>query len=176
MWKVLMAIGVVVLITGNAVQAQSRDGFWVGFGAGTGSLQVGGDPRQWGAVGYLKLGGTINQRVLLGAELNGWKRESSAADRHVNLTVTAYSYPSATSGFFWKAGLGWSWLGDARGTGINGVGVVLGLGYDARIEDNFSITPFLNLSTTPFLTFDGAWGFAGNGINMIQFGVGVSWH
>jgi hypothetical protein len=55
-------------------------------------------------------------------------------------------YPSANGGFFVTGGIG---LGTARLTGIgtyteNGVGTILGLGYDVRVARNTSITPYWN--------------------------------
>src|SRR3990170_2157258 len=57
-----------------AQHAQTRDGFWFGAGLGYGSLGCdgcGGD-RTGGSSGYLKLGGTGSQHLLLGVETTGW--------------------------------------------------------------------------------------------------------
>ena len=82
----------------------------------------------------------------------------------------AYFYPSATNGFFLKGGLGWSRLSvEVLGISVaeNGAGAVLGVGYDARVGDNWSITPILN--------FNGG-AFDGGNTNISELGVGVSWH
>ena len=87
-------------MTAGAAQAQTHEGFWVGFGLGAGSLGIdGGTGRDTGVMGYLKLGGTINERFLLGMESNAWtKDETGVRVTHTNTSAVAYFYPSATSG------------------------------------------------------------------------------
>ncbi len=172
MKRVVSILGLFVLMTAGAAQAQSHEGFWVGFGFGGGSLGIdGGTDRDTGVVGYVKLGGTMNERLLLGVESNGWKKDQSGSTvTHNNLSAVAYFYPSATSGFFLKGWLGWSNL-SVEVLGIsaaeNGAGAVFGLGYDALIGDNWSITPVLN--------FNGG-AFDGGNSNIGELGVGVTWH
>ena len=142
MKRVVSILGLLVLMTAGAAQAQSHEGFWVGFGFGGGSLGIdGGTDRDTGVVGYLKLGGTLSERFLLGVELNQWMREerSGATVGLTNLSAVVYFYPSATSGFFLKGGLGTSRL-EVEVSGISvsqdGGGAVLGLGFDARVGGN----------------------------------------
>ena len=91
-------------------QDQTREGFFIGAGFGWGSLGVtDGDGRESAASGYLKLGGTLNDQVLVGAESNAWVKD----DDGVSMTVTSVTaiiqfYPSPTSGFFLKGGAGFS--------------------------------------------------------------------
>ncbi len=172
MKRVVSVLGLLVLMTAGAAQAQSHEGFWVGFGFGAGSLGIdGGTGRDTGVMGYLKLGGTINERFLLGVESNAWmKNETGATVTHTNTSAVAYFYPSATSGFFLKGGLGWSRLSvEVLGISVaeNGGGAVFGLGYDVPVGDNWSITPVLNFS-------GGA--FDGGNSNISELGVGVTWH
>ncbi len=172
MKRVVAILGLFVLMTAGAAQAQSHDGFWVGFGLGGGSLGIDdGTGRDTGVVGYLKLGGTMNERLLLGVESNAWRKDQSGATvMHNNFSAVAYFYPKATNGFFLKGGLGWSRL-SVEVLGIsaseNGGGAVFGLGYDVRVGDNWSITPVLN--------FNGG-AFDGGNTNISEIGVGVSWH
>ena len=172
MKRVVFILGLFVLMTAGAAQAQTHEGFWVGFGFGAGSLGIdGGTDRDTGGVGYVKLGGTINERFLLGMESNAWtKDETGARVTHTNTSAVAYFYPSAASGFFLKGGLGWSRLSiEVLGISVaeNGGGAVFGLGYDALVGDNWSITPVLN--------FNGG-AFNGGNTNISEIGVGVSWH
>ncbi len=172
MRKIVIAVGLLVLVTTSTLQAQTREGFWIGFGLGAGSLGIeGGTDRDTGVVGYLKLGGTISERFLLGVESNAWlKDESGVTVTHTNHSAVAYFYPSATSGFFLKGGLGSARLLEevsGRNTSETGGGAVLGLGFDARVGDNWSITPVLNFN---YGAFDG-----GN-TNIVELAVGVSWH
>ena len=172
MRRVLPILGLLVLMTAGAAQAQSHEGFWVGFGFGGGSLGLdGGTDRDTGVVGYVKLGGTINERFLIGWESNAWRKDQSGATvTHTNSSAVAYFYPSAANGFFLKGGLGWSRLSvEVSGIGVseNGGGAVLGLGYDVRVGDSWSITPVLN--------FNGG-AFDGGNSSVGELGVGVTWH
>jgi hypothetical protein len=57
-------------------------------------------------------------------------------------------YPSATGGFFLLGGLGFGAIEvDVSGFGSaseTGAGALLGLGYDIRVGENVSLTPFWN--------------------------------
>ncbi len=172
MKKVVSILGLLVLMTAGTAQAQSHEGFWVGFGLGGGSLGIDdGTGRDTGVMGYLKLGVTMNERLLLGVESNAWRKDQTGATlTHNNFSAVAYFYPSPTNGFFLKGGLGWSRLSvEVLGISVteNGGGAVLGVGYDVRVGDNWSITPVLN--------FNGG-AFAGGNTNISELGVGISWH
>ena len=150
--------------------AQERRGFWVGFGMGHGSAAVTcplrGDcrkgngqsgplgSREGGATMYLKLGGTLGSRVLLGAELTAWsglavaipsgRRDATLA----NLLASAHFYPVRSAGFFLKGGVGMSSLTrhESRGSTSRGLGLGAGIGYDVRIARDVSLTPALGFA------------------------------
>jgi hypothetical protein len=153
---------------------QTREGFWIGFGLGAGSLgcdECSGE-RETAFSGNFKLGGTINPHFLLGAETNGWyKSENGVTIQYGNLSAVAYYYPSVTSGFYLKGGLGLASLSldiDEFGSDSEtGTGAVLGLGYDARVGRNFSLTPYVK--------FMGG-SFDGGSANVVQYGLGFTWH
>jgi hypothetical protein len=48
-----------------------------------------------------------------------------------------------------------------------GSGAVLGLGYDVRVGQKFSLTPYLNVM---------GGSFDGGDLNVVQFGLGFTWH
>ena len=152
---------------------QTREGFFIGFGLGVGSLgcQDCGS-RESGFSGYLKLGGTVNEKLLLGFESNGWvKQQSGVTLSQSNASAVAYFYPQVESGFFLKGGFGVSTLKlDVSGFGSgseSGFGVVAGLGYDARVGTNFSLTPYANIMSGSF---------SGGSTNVFQAGLGLTWH
>ncbi len=105
--------------------------------------------REGGATTYLKLGGTLGSRVLLGAEVTAWsglavaipsgRRDTTLA----NLLAAAYFYPVPSAGFFLKGGVGVSSYTrhESRGSTSRGVGLGTGMGYDIRIGRNVSLTP-----------------------------------
>ena len=152
---------------------QTREGFFIGFGLGWGSYGCSDcDAREGGLAAYLKLGGTLSQRILLGVESGGMTTTAGSARLTTsNVTGFAAYYPSAESGLFFKAGAGISFVeGSLSGVGRStdtGLGVTLGLGYDTRLKENFSVTPF------------GNWLYGrvgGISTNVVQVGVGMTWH
>lgn len=150
-----------------------RSGFWIGFGFGHGSLgcENCGGQRAGALSGNFRLGGTLSQKVLVGFETNGWYREESGGTLAMgNASAVVVFYPSETGGLHLKGGLGVA-VAEARFGSLResetGGGALLGLGYDARIARNFSLTPFLNM-------LGGS--FDGGSANFWQVGLGVSWH
>jgi len=151
---------------------QTREGFYIGFGLGAGSLGCEDcDSREWGVSGYLQLGGTLNDQVLLGFESNGWtKEEGSARLTSSNASAVVTFYPNPESGFHIKGGIGVATLKldvSSFGGSTTGVGFVAGAGHDVRSGDNFSITPFANITVGSF---------DGGTMNMLQLGLGLTWH
>ena len=76
---ILLALVVSISPPLNA-QAPARDGFFIGFGVGGGSIGFEGDSeREVGGAGYFKIGGALSDKVLLGAEAGGgqkrWKKK-----------------------------------------------------------------------------------------------------
>ena len=160
-----------------AQHAQTRQGFWVGAGMGYGSLGLTcntctEDVGRTGSVsGYVKLGGTLRQNILLGVEMNGWtKSEGAGRVTMGNFSGAAYWYPMATQGLFLKAGAGYSNLSADDGfnsASDGGFGFLGGLGYDIRAGRNLSITPVANW-------YRG--GFNNGSANVLEFGVGITSH
>src|SRR5690606_35417549 len=99
--------------------------------------------------GNLSLGGTISPRFLIGGGTTGWTKSEDGATLTVGtLDARVRFYPSVTGGFFLTGGLGIgtvhasiSGFGSETETGI---GTLLGIGYDFRIGQNVSITPYWN--------------------------------
>ncbi len=152
---------------------QTRQGFWIGFGLGYGSLGfscTGCSTSREGALsGYLKLGGTLSPKLLLGGETNGWtKNDAGTTVNAGNASAVLYFYPNPAGGLFLRGGIGWAWL-DLGGFGSEtGAGAVFGVGDDIRVGTNTSITPVLNFN----------FGKLANDFsqNVIQLGVGVTFH
>jgi hypothetical protein len=138
---------------------QVRNGFWIGVGAGYGSASVEAscegcesEKREGAISGFVKLGGTLNEHVLLGAESNVWAKEEEDVTLLLgSVTGTVTFYPRASSGFFLKGGAGFSYVDMQEKSGdvtvsIDkvGWGVLLGAGYDLRVGRNVSLTPCIN--------------------------------
>jgi len=155
---------------------QTRQGFWIGFGFGYGSLSFSCDSgcsgSQGAVSGYLKMGGTLSPKLLIGGETNAWvKSESGTTFTASNASAAVYFYPSPASGLFLRGGLGYASLSASQGgssASQSGFGAVFGLGYDVRVGTNTSITPVANFN----------WGSIGSGVkqNVFQLAVGVTFH
>jgi opacity protein-like surface antigen len=178
-----------------AGHSQEREGFWIGFGAGYGSASidfdcdfcdVAGDGREGSVTGFLKLGGTLNESVLLGVETNAWSKDQGGARITLgNVSGTVTFYPSASSGFFLKAGAGVSYVDTGFDEGSlsvslskTGFGFLAGVGYDLRVGRNVSITPSVNYyyGKPGDIEFQGETALPNFRYNVFDFGVGVTFH
>ena len=122
-------LAILFATTATAQQAQTRQGFWIGGGLGYGSLGCDGCYRVGAPSGYLKLGGTLRQNILLGVETNGWtKSEFGQTLTMGNMSGAAYWYPMPANGLFVKGGLGYSILDDGFAN-ESGFGLLAGLGW-----------------------------------------------
>lgn len=180
----------------------ARQGLWFSVGLGAGSTSIhcqicAGDLGSRGTAGYARMGTTINGRLLVGAELNGWLRGSEGGNqRVVALTGNGYWYPNPRHGYYLKGGLGLArykqWTTDRNNakvsTGIStgGLTAQVGTGYEMRVNPKMSFVPYLNLVGTA----QGALATERNdgthfernqlpnraNVLMLQLGLGVTWH
>jgi hypothetical protein len=168
----LFMTALVVSPAGAQQNPQTRQGFWISFGIGYGSLGCDdcNDERESGANAYLRMGGTLSQRLLIGGELNGWsKTENDATLTVSNFGPVLVFYPNPDGGFFLKGGIGLANTSLDLGSitiDESGVGVTLGLGYDARVGRRFALTPYFDILTS---SYDGA------SFNQVAFGLGFTW-
>jgi hypothetical protein len=166
------AVSLLAVSTAAAQHPQTRKGFWIGFGFGYGSYGCTGCSSTGSVSGYLKLGGTLNKHWLLGGETDGWtKSESGVTFTAGNVSATAYYYPQPASGFFARAGVGFSEARASSGgvsASNSGPGATAGVGYDMRIAANTSITPVANF----------IWGHiaSGESQHILQLAVGITFH
>lgn len=155
----------------SAQHPQVRQGFWIGFGFGYGSLGLSDCDecdREGGLSGFLKLGGTLSDNWLLGFESNSWIDEEFETTYSVSAsTATVYYYPSPARGLHLKGGLGIGYI-DVEDIGDEtGVGFMIGVGNDFRVGRNISIVPVL----TWYLG-----DFDGGSTNVLMLGAGVTFH
>ncbi len=160
----------------------NHEGFWISFGFG-GGLALGdeffeGDSKAGGA-GFLRMGGSTSQQLIIGGEMIGWGTEEGGQTvaRGALMFTTLY-YPSPRGGFYLKGSAGFagrSWetsvstsLGTATVTDdAGGVGLGAGLGYDIQLARNFFLTPALDWVYT---------GTEGDAASLLLFTVGATWH
>jgi len=165
-----------------------REGFWISLGAGFGSVgtdcQSCSTDRTNGSAAYLRLGGTLSPILQLGGESNGWFHSGGGVDETLGFaSFIANIYPSRTGAFFLKIGIGGMTYRADDGFSVltaTAPSASLGAGYDIRVGRNFSLTPFINaLGTSPAsFKLDGVTVPSGEDIkiNLVQLGLGVTWH
>lgn len=179
-------------VSGTMLRAQHpqvRSGFWIGFGLGYGPL----DPSCNGCVplnsensftGHLRLGGTLQPRVLLGGDIVTWARSANGVDDvGGNMTAAAYFYPMVRSGLFVKGGVGIAFFSTSpnnSGSGADGAGAgfTIGAGYDVRVGRNISLTPVGNLvyGSVGDLQRNGGTIVRGWKQTILEFGLDVTFH
>src|SRR5258708_6326949 len=173
----------------SRARPNTRQGFWIGFGLGGGSVGANcstscATDRTSGPSGYVRLGGTVSPGVLLGGEANGWSHSESGVNESVGFaSFIVMWYPNPIGAFYLKFGVGG--MGYSADDGLNTVtatapGGSFGLGYEFRTGRNFSVVPFLNSMATSSvsLRFNGVALPTSEKItlNLVQLGVGVTWH
>jgi hypothetical protein len=168
------AIFALLLVSREAAAQRTleRSGFFIGVGLGYGSLDLTCDgcdfDRQSGLSGYLRVGGAITDRVLLGVESNGWyKSDEGVGVTASTVTGTVYLYPSSEADFFVRGGAGLATLDSEDINADTSFGWSVGLGYDIPIGRTAALTPYANWFTGHF---------DGGGTNTLQVGLGVNWY
>lgn len=144
-----------------AAQHPYRSGFWLEDGVGTGTIRIGcsscAEPRAvYGQSSYLRLGGSLSERVLLGFEVFALldehfglaEADSSLTVENVSVGPVVLWYPWQ-SGMFFKGGFGLA-HGEVTVAQIDGPPTILasgtgsavtfGAGFDVPILKWFSLT------------------------------------
>lgn len=184
--RLLIAVGFCLIACSASAQEASqqgsddpeRHGFWFSAGAGIGSRGLScteciGSQRERGFSGNLRLGGTVSPQLTFGANIIGWVRTNSepSGGRHAvfgALMGVAQYYPVKRSGLYVQGGGGYVVDVVDEEAVIHGVGMTVGLGFDVRVGESFSLTPQFNYVRTldrGAITS-----------SLYQLGVAVSWH
>lgn len=129
--------------------SHQRSGFWFNGGLGWGSFGCDGcQEREGGSILTLGAGGTLSQSVIVGGSIDGWSKEVNGNRLTAStLLGTIRFYPSETGGFFLRGGLGFGTVEvELQNVTVtdDGGALLLGAGWDFRISDSVSLTPFLN--------------------------------
>lgn len=170
----------------GAQNPQTRQGFWIAFGLGYGSTDLTCDgctfDREGGGVGFVRLGGTLNQKLLLGGDVTAWTKDIEGVTFTVgNVSFIAQYYPMEMGGLFVKGGAGFSSImfSDA-GEEASGesFGLSAGAGYDIRVGRNISITPQVDFlfGGSRDIQYQGQTVLPGLSFNSLTFGLGVTFH
>lgn len=150
---------------------RQRGGFFItgGIGAGSEQYRFDGEPeyseRLTKPTLTLRLGGTPNESVRVGAELFGWANDVPGDALTVGGTesftaamVTAQFFPARNLGLFVKGsgGFGRSGIDFDNGASNSETGFAwsVGAGYDIQLSRNFGIGPSIDLYQGTFTTRD----------------------
>lgn len=181
----LLATSALAAEAQSAKLPQTRQGFGisVGLGAGLGNIDCDGCDfdSETALSGYLRLGGYVKPNLFIGGETTGWMKDVEGADTQIGfINAVAQWYPQVEQGFYLKGGLGFARATADDGTNelrTSGPAFTLGAGYDWRLRTNLSLTPYLNYvrSTENDLEFNGL-NIAKASVNVLQFGIGLTWH
>ena len=148
----MVALVVAVPAIGSAQEANenNRGGFWLSGGLGVGHHE------ETGASAYIRMGGTLGERLVLGGESFALAHEEGEANvSRGNVTAAVLFYPSARKGLFLKAGVGFASIEyevsriTTRGQPVVittrdelALGTTFGVGYDIQLGGgNLYLTP-----------------------------------
>ena len=178
----------------------ARKGFFIGLGAGYGSLGAScngcSTDRDGGLSGNLRLGGTLNPHLTAGVETDGFTKSGGSLGDGVTETggqvgLVGYYYPSPTGNVYLRGSLGLSLfkITDKNGVSLpnpgdhidaNGLGFGVGVGYDLYISRTASLTPYFNylVALSGNLKYNGTAVSPSQTVkpNMWQVGVAIIWH
>lgn len=170
----------------SAQEPPTRQGFGISFGLGAGSGSTDCDgcssDRETGGSGYLRLGGHVRPDLFVGFESIGYVKSSDGVDTTAGFySVALQWYPNVEKGLFLKGNLGASALIEEVGFDeleVAAFGAGIGVGYDIRLGRNFSLTPYANLVFTGKgdVKLNGSSTGFDAGFNLIQIGLGFTWH
>src|SRR5216684_8292198 len=191
MLRLAMVLGCALLLgsasRGPAQQPRPRTGFWFGAGLGGGWGRVSCDicrgDRLSGPSAYLRLGGRINKRVLMGGEAAAWRKSANAVDQTLlALGAALFWYPAPGSALYLKGGLGWVTHRVESGPDAilsTGFGPQLGIGYEFPIGRDFYLAPYCNVVLGVVggaVKFNGATVTGAPGVSLMQLGLAVTEH
>jgi hypothetical protein len=183
---VVAALAVTAASAATAQRPQTRQGFWIAFGLGIGSADLTCDgctfDRETGGAAHLRLGGTLNQQLLLGGDVTGWAKVIDGVTNTAgNVSLIAQYYPSPNGGVFLKGGAGFSTIqfidGGEQARG-DSYGVSGGVGYDIRVGRNISLTLLADLlfGGSRDIRYQGATVIPGLSFNAVNVTIGVTFH
>ena len=181
-----IVVALIALSAAATAGQTQRDGQWlaVGLGAGVDQVSCGvcqGNPNP-GVTGFVRFGGTVSDRLLLGAEFDAWTRSDESIRQYMGaLSAIAILYAGPEARFHVRGGLGaMGFRASEEGDALTALtfGITGGVGYDFPIRETLSLTPFASLALAPFasLKFNGELAEDGVTLGLLQGGLALTWH
>jgi len=186
----LLVLPLILALPGATAAAQDdarppveHRGFWIGFGLGGGlNFADFAEGSRAGVGGYVRLGGTINPKILLGGEASGWGRDISGGTFSESGATAVVQFYPAGPGVFLKAGAGFAGWAVSTSSGsttttttAGGFAGTLGVGYDLRIGTNLFLTPNLDFLYHSLESDNTAFANISSGA-VLLFTLGLTWH
>jgi len=143
----------IILIYAGSIQAdllaENHTGAYIGFGIGFGGGQIKVDENDFASdheQGYainIRIGTAINNKLLIGAEIDTWRKKKNGVEIHFNNYAASLSY-YIDEGFFIKGGPALSTVA-AKAWDVSasesGHGFSIGAGYEMRTGIKFALVP-----------------------------------
>lgn len=187
----MLSLAFAAVTTALAAQDEpQRKGLYFGFGLGYSSLGASGDiddvSREWGLSGQLKVGVAATPRVSIGLETDGFYKKIGGDPLTAGgLFGNVIGYLSKDAPLFVKLGAGLftykeedSSLGYVIDATSTGFAVQGGLGYDFHFSPTFALTAYAQYIRS--LSGEAKISGESTGLsfkpNMLQFGLGLTWH
>jgi len=172
-------------IAAQTTNSEGHKGFHAAVGLGYGSAVATcngcSSDRETNPAIMLRFGGAVNPGLVLSGEINGWSKEKNGATTTISwVNFVAQLYPTPTSGFYWKGGVGYAaateTVAGAKAEAM-GFGVVGGIGYDIAMGRSFSLTPYIDLlwMSKADAKFNGTSSGFDVGANLVHIGLSASW-
>ena len=166
--KAAIAFGICSVLSVVGTEAQTREGFQVGFGLGVGSLSRDGLTTQTGLSGYVGLGIVLSENVVIGVEASMWRKPAGLTTRSL-VRPALYIFPGASSGLFFKVAAEFVRLSTPTSSGRSSLGnrgLGVGIGYDVFLGERLSMRPIVYYSI----------GDPGGNVTILgEITVGLSW-
>ena len=154
---------------------------WVSAGAGGGWVRVNcticRTKRFGGPAAVLRVGRTLNPRLLVAAELDGWTRSSNdVRSMLVAGHASMWTYPFADRPLFLQAGAGLVHYRLDENAGTNLFGLVLGAGYELPVGESLRITNSVGLIATSFGSIASEDGAVAEDVSLsvLRFGIALT--
>jgi hypothetical protein len=179
---VAVTVGLLVMVPGLHAQGDRYVGYWGNLGLGGGvriASSNGSTETTGGGAGLVRMGGKINDYVLLGAEVSGWGwEEDGVFVVRGNWTATGVFFPSADLGLLLKVGVGGATaravetqtVGTGRSITKLGFGATAGVAYDIPFGPTISLTPGIDF-LYQFIDDPDV-----RKAGLLLFTIGVTWH
>ena len=192
MMRALVLVSLLCAATTPAGAQRSRasapppvsSGLWFAAGLGGGWASVNcaicADAAEGGLSGFMRLGGVLSSRVLIGAEVAAWAQQDGGVDQSAwALSAAALWYPSRRP-YYLKGGFGYTTHHADDGVDVVttwGIGPQVGAGYDLPIATNWMLSPFVNASFGMIMgqvKFNAGTVTNDASVRLLQIGVGVT--